>query len=329
MLMTSNDEQPPTPISSISMGRGPRSWPPWSGGPSSCTVWPVPLVALKLALPVQSTVAFIGVSIGYSGMAGNASTVARNRPSCYKLPGTSVKTLTCREKRGYKKISTARLGGGTSRIMATIVKPVEQKTKHLDYFLSQCHRRRYPAKSTIIYAGDKSDSLFYIVKGSVTVIIEDDDGREMIMAYLNAGDFFGEMGLFDNMDSRSAWVKAKTECEVAEISYPKFREIAQQDLGVLYFIGEQMASRLRQTTRKVGDLAFLDVTGRVARTLLDLCKEPDAMTHPDGMQIKITRQEIGRIVGCSREMVGRVLKTLEDQGLVRVKGKTMVVFGTR
>ena len=53
------------------------------------------------------------------------------------------------------------------------------------------------------------------------------------------------------------------------------------------------------------------------------------MTHPDGMQIKITRQEIGRIVGCSREMVGRVLKALEEQGLVSVKGKTMVVFGTR
>lgn len=215
--------------------------------------------------------------------------------------------------------------------MATLIKPIENRTKHLDYFLSQCHRRRYPSKSTIIYAGDKSDSLFYIVKGSVTVIIEDDDGREMIMAYLNAGDFFGEMGLFDQdqVGSRSAWVKAKTECEVAEISYTKFREIAQEDPKVLYFIGEQMASRLRQTTRKVGDLAFLDVTGRVARTLLDLCKEPDAMTHPDGMQIKITRQEIGRIVGCSREMVGRVLKALEDQGLVQVKGKTMVVYGTR
>jgi len=213
--------------------------------------------------------------------------------------------------------------------MSTILKPVESKTKHLDFFLSQCHRRKYPSKSTIIYAGDKSDSLFYIIKGSVTVIIEDDDGREMIMAYLNTGDFFGEMGLFDNMDSRSAWVKAKIECEVAEISYTKFREISQQDPRILYFIGEQMASRLRQTTRKVGDLAFLDVTGRVARTLLDLCKEPDAMTHPDGMQIKITRQEIGRIVGCSREMVGRVLKTLEEQGLVQVKGKTMVVYGTR
>jgi CRP/FNR family transcriptional regulator, cyclic AMP receptor protein len=90
-----------------------------------------------------------------------------------------------------------------------------------------------------------------------------------------------------------------------------------------------MATRLRATTRKVGDLAFLDVTGRVARTLLDLCKQPDAMTHPEGMQIKITRQEIGRIVGCSREMVGRVLKNLEEQGLVSVKGKTMVVYGSR
>lgn len=151
----------------------------------------------------------------------------------------------------------------------------------------------------------------------------------MIVAYLNKGDFFGEMGLFDQMDSRSAWVRAKTECEVAEISYSKFVEISEEHPEVLYAIGRQMANRLRATTRKVGDLAFLDVTGRVARTLLDLCKQPDAMTHPDGMQIKITRQEIGRIVGCSREMVGRVLKTLEDQGLVSVKGKTMVVFGTR
>ncbi|GAA6168740.1 cAMP-activated global transcriptional regulator CRP [Sessilibacter corallicola] len=200
---------------------------------------------------------------------------------------------------------------------------------NVDQFLSHCHRRRYPAKSTLIYAGDKSDSLYYIIQGSVTVIIEDDEGHEMIVAYLNDGDFFGEMGLFDQHDSRSAWVRAKTECEVAEISYAKFQELTASHPEFLFALGTQMAKRLRNTTRKVGDLAFLDVTGRVARTLLDLCNEPDAMTHPDGMQIKITRQEIGRIVGCSREMVGRVLKTLEDQGLVSVKGKTMVVYGTR
>jgi CRP/FNR family cyclic AMP-dependent transcriptional regulator len=203
------------------------------------------------------------------------------------------------------------------------------RIEHLDDFLAYCHRRKYPSKSTIIYAGDSSDSLYYIIKGSVTVAIEDDDGKEMIVAYLNDGDFFGEMGLYDNEDSRSAWVRAKTVCEVAEISYAKFGEISERFPQIKRAIGKQMAARLRKTTRKVGDLAFLDVTGRVARTLLDLSKEPDAMTHPDGMQIKITRQEIGRIVGCSREMVGRVLKILEEQALVSVKGKTMVVYGTR
>jgi CRP/FNR family cyclic AMP-dependent transcriptional regulator len=73
----------------------------------------------------------------------------------------------------------------------------------------------------------------------------------------------------------------------------------------------------------------MDVTGRVAKTLIDLTDEPDAMTHPSGTQIRISRQEISRIVGCSREMVGRVLKQLEEQGMITVSGKTIVVLGTR
>ncbi len=200
---------------------------------------------------------------------------------------------------------------------------------HVEAFLAAAHRRKYPPKSTIIYEGDESDSIYYIQSGSVTVLIEDEHGREIIVAYLNKGEFFGEMGLFLRNTPRTAWIKARTECEVAELSFARFRELAERDTALLYAVGEQMARRLQNTTQKVGDLAFLDVTGRVARTLLELTKQPDAMTHPDGMQIKVTRQEIGRIVGCSREMVGRVLKTLVDQGLVSVKGKTMVVYGTR
>ena len=199
----------------------------------------------------------------------------------------------------------------------------------IDSFLVHCHRRKYPSKTNIIRAGDKPDVLYYITKGSVTVLIEDDAGREIVLAYLNPGDFFGEMGLFNEGAGRSAWVRARTECELAEISYTRFRQVAQDDPEILFALAGQMAARLRTTSRKVGDLAFLDVTGRIARTLLDLTKEPDAMTHPDGMQIRITRQELGRIVGCSREMAGRVLKSLEEQQLISVKGKTIVVFGTR
>ena len=194
--------------------------------------------------------------------------------------------------------------------------------------MASAHRRRYPKGSTIIYAGEDSDSIYYITNGSVTVLIEDDSGKEIIVAYLNKGDFFGEMALFGE-GTRAAWVKAKTDCDVSELGYSKFVDLSKQDSGMLLELTSQIVERLGKTTQKVGDLAFLDVTGRVARQLLDLCDQPDAMTHPEGMQIKITRQEIGRLVGCSREMVGRVLKTLEDQGLVNVKGKTMVVLGTR
>lgn len=196
-------------------------------------------------------------------------------------------------------------------------------------FLEHCHRHRYAPKSTLICAGDKPDVLYYIIKGSVAVLIEDDDGHEIVLAYLNSGDFFGEMGLFDDTQGRSAWVRARTECEMAEISYQRFRQLAEKDSAILFHLASQMAMRLRRTSRKVRDLAFLDVTGRIARTLLDLARSPEAITHPDGMQIKITRQELGRIVGCSREMAGRVLKTLEEQDLITAKGKTIVIFGTR
>lgn len=199
----------------------------------------------------------------------------------------------------------------------------------LENFLSDCLIRKYDRNQTVIFAGDIPSTLYYILRGTVTVTLEDDEGKDVIVAYLNPGDFFGEMGLFDSQKSRSASCKARVSCEIAEINYTKFSEYVHEHSEILFTISQQMASRLRNTTRKVGDLAFYDVTGRIARSLIDLSKAPDAMTHPDGMQIKITRQELGRLVNCSREMAGRVLKTLEDQHLISVSGQTIVVFGTR
>ena len=96
-----------------------------------------------------------------------------------------------------------------------------------------------------------------------------------------------------------------------------------------FAIGSQLSNRVLHTSRKVSRLAFMDVTSRVAKTLIDLCSEPDSLSHPRGTQIRISRQEISRIVGCSREMVGRVLKQLEEEGMITVSGKTIVVLGTR
>ena len=204
----------------------------------------------------------------------------------------------------------------------------------LDAFLSYCHTKRYDKHVDFIRQGAPAESLYYLVEGSVTALMEDEDQREIVLAYINKGEFIGEMGLFIPQTTRSVIVRTRVRCQVAEITYRRLEQLMENELrdyakDILLAIGYQLSQRLRHTSRKVSHLAFLDVTGRIARTLLDLCKQPDAMTHPDGMQIRITRQEIGRIVGCSREMAGRVLKNLEEEGLINVKGKTIVVFGTR
>jgi CRP/FNR family cyclic AMP-dependent transcriptional regulator len=196
-------------------------------------------------------------------------------------------------------------------------------------FLSLCRIRSVPAKTVVIHAGDLPDILYYIVDGSVEVMIEDEDGNEMVLAYLNKGQFFGEMGLFWDQPTRSAWVRTRNACELAEMTYPRFRQVANENPGLLFELATQLATRLERTNRKLGDLAFVDVTGRIAHAIMDLCNEPDAMTHPDGMQIKVSRQELSRLVGCSREMAGRVLKVLEEQGLLTARGKTIVVYGVR
>jgi CRP/FNR family cyclic AMP-dependent transcriptional regulator len=205
----------------------------------------------------------------------------------------------------------------------------------LEQFLHYCHKKAYPSKATIIRPGDVGDRLYFIIDGSVSICVEDEDsGQELVLAYLNKNEFIGEIGVFKGKEIRKVSVKTRCECHLAEIAYDRFRQALKKELlayapDLLFLLGTQLSSRLLITSRKFCDLAFMDVEGRIARTLLDLCKEPDAMTHPDGMQLRITRQEIGRIVGCSREMAGRVLKELEDKQLISAHGKTIVVFGTR
>ena len=199
----------------------------------------------------------------------------------------------------------------------------------INRFLGYCRVRAVPSKTVLIHAGDTPDVLYYIIRGSVEVMIEDEEGNEMVLAYLNKGQFFGEMGLFADNQQRSAWVRTRTQCALAEMTYPRFRQIASESPGLVFELATQLATRLDRTNQKLGDLAFVDVTGRVAHQIMDLCNEPDAMTHPQGMQIKVSRQELSRLIGCSREMAGRVLKVLEEQGLLRATGKTIVVFNAR
>jgi len=158
--------------------------------------------------------------------------------------------------------------------------------------------------------------------------------QDMIFAYLNRGDFIGEIGVFMGGSVRDVTVRTREPSELAQIGYTRLHQLLNTDLsgqavGILSALGRQLSMRLLETSRRVRSLALNDVSGRIQQALVELTRQPDAMTHPDGMQIRITRQDLGSIVGCSREMAGRALKSLEQQGKIWAKGKTIVVFGTR
>jgi len=198
-------------------------------------------------------------------------------------------------------------------------------------FLTFCTTSEVPKKGLILRAGGPADKLYYLVKGAASVIDSDDDGNEIILAYLNSGDFIGELGLFYRTNERTANIRARTACTLAEIEYGRLYELFENELchehpHILTAVGLQLAQRLLQTSRRVTRLAFMDVHGRIARTLSELCSQPDAKTHPKGMQLHISRQEIARIVGCKRETVGRVLKSMEEDNLVEAKGMDIVVY---
>ena len=212
--------------------------------------------------------------------------------------------------------------------------PLAPDAAVIERFLAHCHRRRYPTRTDVFRPGDPAGTLYYIVSGSTSIITEEDDGRELVLGYLGAGEFVGEMGLFIETERREVALRTRTPCELAEISYERLYQLLTSSLTtdapkIMWSIGSQLSRRLLDTSRKAGRLAFLDVSDRILRTLHDLSHEPEAMSHPQGTQLRVSRQELSRLVGCSREMAGRVLKKLQADGILHARGKTVVLYGTR
>ena len=183
-------------------------------------------------------------------------------------------------------------------------------------------------RDTLLDLNDCQDVIFLILDGVMSVQTHGSDGRQMIHDYLGRGEFFGEASVTSS-DGLDVCVSACGGCILAQIPRDHFMEVAHDYPEIYVNILGNLVDRLERANQRATDLAFLDVTGRVKSTLFHLAKGPNAITHPDGMQVRITRQEIGLIVGCSREMVGRALKSLTEADLIVVGGKNIVVLGTR
>jgi CRP/FNR family cyclic AMP-dependent transcriptional regulator len=172
--------------------------------------------------------------------------------------------------------------------------------------------RHVPRGDVVLREGENTSAIYFILNGALKVLVSDTEGREVIITILGSGEMFGEMGAIDD-NPRSATVIATQASDLVVVSKSDFQHVMLNNFEISLFIMRGLAKRLRIADRKIESLALMDVYGRVARLLLDLAEEKDGQRI---IHSRITKQDIAKMIGASREMVSRVMKDLQQQGLM-------------
>ena len=185
--------------------------------------------------------------------------------------------------------------------------------------------RHFKAGETILRESEPGDQFFVIARGEVKVFVDSPDGREVVLTHLQAGEFFGEMALFDG-ETRSASVTALADSELVVLSRDDFLAALAADFALTRRILQILSARLRRSNEVIESLALQDVGGRLARYLVRLA-DASGQQPVDGYYAvhRPTHQEIANSIGATRETVTRMLKQFEDRKLIRIKGSTVWV----
>ncbi len=183
--------------------------------------------------------------------------------------------------------------------------------------------RRYRKGTILIHEGDAGDALFILLSGQVKVFCTDPNDKEITFGVFGPGDYVGEMALDGGPRSASVITQQPTLTSVVKRA-TLLAFIAEHPEFALELLSK-VIRRLRLATRDARNLAFIDVYGRLTSCLHELAPQ-----QPDGVQRRterITHQELASRVGCSREMVSRILKDLESGGYIRVVDKRITLVG--
>jgi CRP/FNR family cyclic AMP-dependent transcriptional regulator len=185
-------------------------------------------------------------------------------------------------------------------------------------------RRRAARGEQVVRAGEDAETLIVLLTGRAKVTNFDEEGREIILAWLSPGEFFGEMGLIDG-SPRSANVVAVEPCELLVLGKHEFQRCMQENFQVAQKLMQILVRRLREADRNIESLALLDVYGRVARLLLDMSEDDNGKRV---VRQKISKQDMARMIGASREMVSKVMRDLEVGGYIISEGDHITITGT-
>ncbi len=186
--------------------------------------------------------------------------------------------------------------------------------------------RDYPAGAVIVSQEDRGDALFVLVKGKAKVVLYGDSGREIILSiFKSPGDFFGEMSLLDDQP-RSATVIADEPSRLLVLSRRDFQAHIERHPRTALRVLQELSRRLRRADGVIGNLALLDVYGRLAGKLRELAATEGEETA-DGIVVRQrpTQSEIAAMIGTSRETVSRALSEFARRGWLTMTGKRLVL----
>ncbi len=186
--------------------------------------------------------------------------------------------------------------------------------------------RSYNKGQIILLEEAMGETFFVIANGSVKITRLSDDGREVILAMLGEGDFFGEMSLLDG-EGRSANVVALDDAKVFTLSRNDFLDILQKFPKIAISLLEELARRLRKSDQQIESLSLSDVEHRIGMTLVRLSEELGKIKNGNvNIHNFPYQQDIANMAGTSRETVSRTLSLLEEKGLVTREGRTLTIF---
>jgi len=197
--------------------------------------------------------------------------------------------------------------------------------KELGYISEKMVSRHFDASQMILLEEADGEQCFFVVRGSVKITRLSKDGKEVILAILNAGDFFGEMSLLDG-ESRSANVITLDSTEVLSLNRADFLDVLETYPQIAIQLLKEMARRLRKSDRQIASLSLSDAEKRITLCIIRIADEQGVIQKGNVLIQKAPiQQDIANMSGTSRETVSRTLKILEDEHFIFRDGRELII----
>ena len=198
--------------------------------------------------------------------------------------------------------------------------------EELGYISEKMVSRQYDTGNYIFLEESDGEQCFFVVKGSVKITRLSKEGREVILAMLNQGDFFGEMSLIDG-ESRSANVIALEKTEVLTLNRKDFLIVLHDYPKIAIQLLKELASRLRKSDRHIASLSLSDAEKRIALSIIRFADDQGTIRNGKVSISKIPiQQDIANMAGTSRETVSRALSVLEKENLIERHGRELIIL---